>query len=151
MKRKKIILFVLAVFLCMLCGRCQQQSEYWLRTEENGIVHQLAYIHEYAASHPRKAQDYVGKPISFTAPLLCAQDNVRLEYYGRIQRLIRLSAFDGREFLVQSGAAAELDYAKGTTLYVSGKITELGPKCVMLLDVPGTPGWPNNIMIEEVK
>jgi len=151
MKRKIIILSLLALCLCLICGRAARQGEYWLRTEENGIVHDLSYIHELAANNPRKAQTYVGKPISFSAPLLLTEENVTLEYYGRIQKLLRLSAFDGREFIVQGDAEDSVNYVKGSRMRVSGRITELNPRHVMLLNIPGTPGWPNEINIETLK
>ena len=62
-----------------------------------------------------------------------------------------VSAFDGKEFVVQdSGASAEY-YAKGTLLRVSGKITALDKRRILLLDSAGTPGWPNVIKIEKLK
>ena len=129
--------------------RCVFDSR-WTKTED-GIVHAVDYLHEMAATAPYKAQSYLGRPISFSAPLVAVEENVRLEYYGHFDKLLILSAFDGKEFVVQdSGASAEY-YAKGTLLRVSGKITALDKGRILLLDSAGTPGWPNVIKIEKLK
>lgn len=150
MKRKIMALAVLALLLCLLMGRAADGREYWLKTEENGLSHPVEYLHELAEREPGKARAHLGKSVSFVAPFDSEKENVKLDYYGRIGRLLRLSVPGGREFLVEDSGNTQ-SYHKGEPLKISGRITELKPERVLLLNVVGTPGWPNDIRIEKVK
>ena len=151
MKKKIISLVLIFLLLGYLSFKAANKSQYWLRTEDNGIVYHVDYLHELCKKQPAKAKQYLGKKISFVARFCYAEDNLVLDYYGKIPRALTLASPTGRAFLVADVAKHPASYQKGELLKVSGKITEIKPNCIYLLDVAGCCAWPNEIIIEKIK
>jgi len=123
----------------------------YLRTEKNGLCHELDYLHELADKSPRKANAYLGKAISFVAPFTSAEDDVCLSYYGYVGRLLHFAVAEGRAFVVQDSGREAVQFRPGELLRVSGRISAVSAQRVMLLNSEGTPGYPNEIKIERIK
>ena len=149
--KKKIFAISLLFALMVWVGfeATKKEEDCWLRTEEDGIEHELSYLHELADSKPYKAREYLGKPISFVAPCEYVEESMKLGCYDGKKLVLILSAGEGRCFLVES-PSGESDYQSGGLLRVSGRITSITPQRIMLLDVLGTPGYPNDICIERI-
>ena len=64
MKKKIISLVLIFLLLGYLSFKAANKSQYWLRTEDNGIVYHVDYLHELCKKQPAKAKQYLGKKIS---------------------------------------------------------------------------------------
>ncbi len=150
---KKIFVMLSALIIIVFSALCcmEGRDECYLRTEENGLCHELDYLHNLAEKSPRKANGYLGKAISFVAPYHSAEEDVYLSYYGYVGRLLHFSVPEGREFVVQKSGREAMKYRPGELLHVSGRISSISSTRIMLLDAMGTPGYPNDIKIEKIK
>ncbi len=150
---KRIFVMLTALGLVLGCAfiSLDAEEECYLRTEENGLCHELFYLHLLAEKDPRRANAYLGKPISFVAPYNYSESGLYLSNFGYIDRLLHFSLPEGREFLVQDTLEDALPYMPGELLRVSGRISSISSTRIMLLDAMGTPGYPNEIRIEKLK
>jgi len=153
MKKKTLTVLLLSVLLVALAFFRGDGGgeETWLRIEESGVSYELAYLHRLVEEVPTEAGKYLAKPISFVAPISAAEQKLKLPYYGKIESMLIFSAGEGKEFWVQSPDVAPQDYIPGELLRVSGRITSLSARRIMLLNCLGTPGYPNEIKIERIR
>lgn len=140
-----LALFVLAGF--QLCNR----QETWLRIEQNGLCHELDYLHCLAERKPGKAREYLGALVSFEAELGAVFDMAEILPYGKFEKIFCFDAGEGKHILVDgSSAAIDEAYDIGRVMRVRGRVTRITGDCVMLLNVYGGPGFPNRISIENI-
>lgn len=151
MKRKIFLpLLLLAVFTFAgfkLCGI----SECWLRTERNGLRFELEYLHELAERQPEEARQYLGSSVTFRAYLVRMEKGIHLGHYGEFSELMVFGA-DGRNIFVDRRAAHwDESYEPGELLEVNGNITAMDSRRILILNVYGAPGYPNNIRVKRVE
>jgi len=150
MRKKILLLFMLvSLFVCAVCA-LDDERETWLRTEQNGVLFDVDYLHRLAEKNPKKASEYYGSTISFAAPLKRVERNVSLDFYGAQEIILVFAVSDKRQIIVD-GSALEESCETGDVLKVQGKLTAIRDNCLYMLNSYGCPGFPNRISIERLK
>lgn len=151
MKTRILLLFMIVALFVFAGYRLYDRPETWLKTEQNGLCHELDYLHCLAERKPGKVREYLGALVSFEAELGAVFDMAEILPYGKFEKIFCFDAGEGKHILVDgSSAAIDEAYDIGRVMRVRGRVTRITGDCVMLLNVYGGPGFPNRISIENI-
>lgn len=148
MKTRILLLFMIVALFVFAGYRLYDRPETWLKTEQNGLCHELDYLHILAQKDRSELSVYLGNYISFVLPLDSVLYNAELEGFGEMESVMIFSPGDGKSFIVDSSGVDVEGYRSGDVLYIKAKLTAVAPDKVYILNAYGCPGWPNDITIK---